>query len=242
MKKTLITAAVIAATTLPTSQQAFAGSVVVSSNCNSTLVSNVNSATGDSYNEIDVYGNDTGRDFHTVYSQSTSVNCTANDGNSTLDVVDGLVTASGNVKVTGNTTVSGKTLSRTLEVTGTTLLGTSLVDSLAAGEIPAGLDMSGTRITGVADAVYDDDAVAYRQLTDVRSEARRGIAISYAMQPPHLEAGKKYAMTVGVGNFNDKNAIGVAGKGRVNDAFSWYVGIGGSGSEYGGALGLTKQW
>jgi len=77
-----------------------------------------------------------------------------------------------------------------------------------------------------------------------RDEARRGIAISNAMEVILPDPGKQFRVTVGGGHFSGENAIGITGAGRIDDQTALYFGIGTDidGEEVGGKVGVSVQW
>ena len=87
-------------------------------------------------------------------------------------------------------------------------------------------------------------AILQREIDDVRTESRRGIAISNAMNVIMPDPGKRIMVTVGGGYFAGESALGVTGAGRVTDYMSFHGGVATdtSGEEFGGMVGVGFQW
>ena len=113
-------------------------------------------------------------------------------------------------------------------------------------------------VHGVADGQLDTDAVNKGQLNavaleigDVASElsgvkhdAYRGIAISNAMQVFLPDSGKTFRVNLGVGYYKEKAALGLTGSGMITDSIGLYIGAGSDTSfdEVGGKAGISFQW
>lgn len=81
-------------------------------------------------------------------------------------------------------------------------------------------------------------------IADLRSDMSQGLAVANAMNVFLPDPGKNFAMSVGMGYYDDASAIGVTGSGRIDGSTSYFFGVGsaGSGDTTGAKAGLVFQW
>jgi hypothetical protein len=135
----------------------------------------------------------------------------ANGGITTTTLV-----ASGNTSVGGALAVTGATtLTGALAANGgitTTTLNTS-----GDASIGGNLDMTNGQIRNLANGTAPGDAVNFGQLETTRKDLSAGIASAAAMANiPLVEAGKSFAVGVGVGSHDGHSAYAVGGSYRMN--------------------------
>jgi autotransporter adhesin len=120
----------------------------------------------------------------------------------------------------------------TLSVTGNTTLGGTL-------------NMSGNRITNVADGVNPTDAVNLRQLQQSQRESRAGIASVAAIAGiPTLSTTDDAVLGVGVGTFKGESSIAVGASKRFSDSTAIKFGVGANSStgDVTGSFGIGIKW
>jgi hypothetical protein len=99
--------------------------------------------------------------------------------------------------------------------------------ALAPNTVSMGNAWNPRRVTNVDDPVNPTDAVNLRTLDKVRDEARKGIAISEAMETFLPDPDKRYRITAGAGYFKGEGALGVTGSGFVDEqGTALYFGVG----------------
>ena len=110
---------------------------------------------------------------------------------------------------------------------------------MAAGEAESDA-VNKSQLNAVA-LTLDDVA---SELSDVKSDAYRGIAISNAMEVFLPDPGKRFRVNLGVGYFGEKVALGLTGSGMVTESIGAYIGAGGDTSfeEVGAKAGVSFQW
>jgi autotransporter adhesin len=120
----------------------------------------------------------------------------------------------------------------TLSVTGNTTLGGTL-------------NMSGNRITNVADGVNPTDAVNLRQLQQSQRESRAGVASVAAIAGiPTLSTTDDAVLGVGVGTFKGESSIAVGASKRFSDSTAIKFGVGANSStgDVTGSFGIGIKW
>ena len=135
----------------------------------------------------------------------------ANGGITTTTLV-----ASGNTSVGGALAVTGATtLTGALAANGgitTTTLNTS-----GDASIGGNLDMTNGQIRNLANGTAPGDAVNFDQLETTRKDLSAGIASAAAMANiPLVEAGKSFAVGLGVGGHDGQSAYALGGSYRMN--------------------------
>ena len=184
-----------------------------------------------------------------VCQQPSSTLTTNNQGinTGTGSVTTTNVTASGTVS---GTTISGATGNITT-VNATDLNATGSLDVTGATTLNGGLDMAGNPITNLAPGIDPGDAVNMSQLSSVRSrvnrvedEATKGISIANAMEVFLPDPDKVFRVTVGAGFYDDEQAVGITGAGRVHESTALFFGVGSDVEfdEVGGKVGVSFQW
>jgi hypothetical protein len=181
-------------------------------------------------------------------------------GNTTLSTVTTTGQATLNsVSVTNNATIGG-----TLAVTGNTTLSTVTTTgqaTLNSAVIQNGLSMNNSRITNVANAVADSDAVNFGQLKawsgfdttrldrmDSRMDGMQNqintnkaaiAGVTAATNLPGLSANQRYNFGVGYGNFANYNGMAVGGHARVTDNVVLKVSGSAASGIYSGGAGMS---
>ena len=161
----------------------------------------------------------------------------------------------------GINTGTGSVTTTDLNATGTATVGTLAVTNNATvtgslnvtGAITpnGGLDMAGNPITNLAPGIDPGDAVNMSQLSSVRSrvdrvedEATKGISIANAMEVFLPDPDKVFRVTVGAGFYDNEQAVGITGAGRVHESTALFFGVGSDVEfdEVGGKVGVSFQW
>jgi hypothetical protein len=185
---------------------------------------NINTITATTRNTMGVTGGST------ITTTATQVTALTNDGSGLT--VNNNVTAPGATVIsllnntdhgltvnTDSTVLSGGTTSTTLTLNND---GATFANTTTGGG-PA-------RVTGVADGVYDYDAVNVRQLHGLEEaiqKANIGVAsISALSAIPGTLPGKRFAVGAGYGYFEDESAVAIGMKARLWDNLSVTAGLG----------------
>jgi len=113
-------------------------------------------------------------------------------------------------------TSGGQTATMTLGMDNRYGTGSPVANFSTAGGAPI-------RVTGVADAKYDFDAVNYRQLKSAFAGAASAAALAAIPQPAQ---GKRFTFGVGYGRYEGEDAGAVGFRGSMTENISVTAGVG----------------
>jgi hypothetical protein len=198
----------------------------------------------------------------------TTTNGIQNTGNITTDTasvngtlaVAGLTTTNG-IQNTGNVTTDTANVKGTLNVGGQTTtngiqntghIQTTTLSTTGDASIGGNLDMTGGRITNLADPINPLDA-ANKQYVDVGlakafkeiDRNTQGIAIAMAMAGLTLPEGKSFALGANMGFFDDKQAVAIQAAIRLSPNLTLTGGFGTGVQDLnttGGRVGIQAAW
>ncbi|MBF0619806.1 MAG: YadA-like family protein [Candidatus Omnitrophica bacterium] len=149
-----------------------------------------------------------------IYTLNPTANASVMVGNNGLKI-DG---SQNSANLTVQNTVTGSTEGVRIQQTQTVLSGGTHSTSLTLDDTGATFHSStsenGTaKVTGVADATSDYDAVNYKQFKDMSTKAYAGVASVAALAAiPAPVAGKDFAIGGGVGNYQGQSACAIGFK------------------------------
>ena len=170
---------------------------------------------------------------------------TINNGG--LKVSEGIV-AGGNLAVEGGADIKGEnglTVYENADIKGGLDVGTNVI---ATGDVytsQSSINQNWTKIQDVESRLSSVDgrlSGVEKRLSDVKKTSYRGIAAVTAIANiPTVEQGKRFAVGVGVGNFEGENALAIGASIRANDSLTFKASAGKSGSSatYGAGAALS---
>ena len=164
-----------------------------------------------------------------------------------LDVADGIKTGS-NLAVEGAAEIKGEdglTVYKNADIKGGLDVGTNAIVRGDVFTTQSSINNNWTKIQDVESRLSSVDgrlSGVEKRLSDVKKTSYRGIAAVTAIANiPTVEQGKRFAVGVGVGNFEGENALAIGASIRANDSLTFKASAGKSGSSatYGAGAALS---